>query len=152
MNRPRGRALPLAVLIASIVRAAGNGSPSWRPWAGMMTGAKVPQQARVRDLADADHAAGRFAERRGLHVGEVMRFSNMAGPNSARTAPLPGSRPGAAKIGPGQAVRIAAQWLRDQHRRHALGQRGHRRCLVPLLARPLPRPRGHRAHQRRLSQ
>ncbi|KUN82229.1 hypothetical protein AQJ66_22615 [Streptomyces bungoensis] len=40
-----------------------------------MTGA-VSRAGPVHDMADADRAAGRFAHRWGLHVGETMQFSN----------------------------------------------------------------------------
>ncbi|WBO68650.1 hypothetical protein [Streptomyces camelliae] len=83
MNRLRARGLPLAVLIAavaaliaSLLWAAGHDSPSWRPRAGMMAGEVTARREPVRNLADADRAATRFAGHWGLHVGEVMRFSN----------------------------------------------------------------------------
>lgn len=82
MTGLRGRWLPLTVLvatvaalIASLVWIAGNGSPSWHPRPGAMMGV-VSRAGAVHDLADADRAAGRFASGWGLHVGEVMRFSN----------------------------------------------------------------------------
>jgi len=80
VNRLRGRRLPLTVLvvalialIASIVWAAGQGFGPQAPWA-MMGGAS--RDGPVRNVADADRAAGRFAQRWDLHVGEVMQFSN----------------------------------------------------------------------------
>ncbi|MGW2741733.1 hypothetical protein [Streptomyces sp. NPDC001450] len=81
-RRLRGSWLPLTVLvaavaalIASIVWVAGGGSPSWRPGPGAMMGT-VSRQGPVHNMADADRAAGRFAQRWGLHVGEIMQFSN----------------------------------------------------------------------------
>ncbi|GHE13446.1 hypothetical protein [Streptomyces alanosinicus] len=83
MSRLRQRLLPLTVLlasvaalIASLVWVAGNGSPSWGPRTGMTTGGVASRQGPIRNLADADRAAGRFADRWGLRVGEVMQFSN----------------------------------------------------------------------------
>ncbi|MFE0385758.1 hypothetical protein ACFW1F_17005 [Streptomyces bungoensis] len=81
-GRLRGRRLPLVVLvaavaalIASVVWVSGAGSPSWGPGPRAMTGT-VSRTGAVHDMAGADRAAGRFAQRWGLHVGEVMQFSN----------------------------------------------------------------------------
>ncbi|MEV6053596.1 hypothetical protein [Streptomyces sp. NPDC052107] len=65
----------VAALVASLMWVMGVGSGPWRPGPGVMTGA-VSRAGTVRGMADADRAAGRFAERWGLRVGEVMRFSN----------------------------------------------------------------------------
>ncbi|GAU69787.1 hypothetical protein SSP35_14_01210 [Streptomyces sp. NBRC 110611] len=65
----------VAALIASLVWVAGSGSLSWQPGPGRTTGV-VSREGPVRNLAEADRAAGHFADRWGLHVGEVMRFSN----------------------------------------------------------------------------
>ncbi|MFE3495084.1 hypothetical protein [Streptomyces sp. NPDC059175] len=80
MTRRRDRWLPLtvlvaalAVLVASIVWVAG--SDIGRPGPTAMTGA-VPGHGPVRNLDDAERAAGRFADRWDLRVGEVMEFSN----------------------------------------------------------------------------
>ncbi|MFR9789807.1 hypothetical protein ACL07V_14210 [Streptomyces sp. MB22_4] len=77
MSRPRGRRLPLAVLvgalaalIASVVWPAGGGFERTGPTAG--TAARA---GPVRDLPGADRAAERFAGRWDLRVGEVMQFS-----------------------------------------------------------------------------
>ncbi|MEV7389734.1 hypothetical protein [Streptomyces sp. NPDC091215] len=154
MTALRRRWLPLAVLlvsvaalIVSVVWVTGGGSPAGRPRAGMMTSGVMSGQGGVRDLADADRAAGRFASRWGLHVGEVMRFSNgyyaelldSSGKGATEVLVDPGSgvvrlefgpammwnttygmmpaaaRPGAVKIGPRQAVRVADRWLREHH-------------------------------------
>ncbi|MFF8904806.1 hypothetical protein [Streptomyces olivaceoviridis] len=79
MSRLRGRRLPLTVLvgalaalIASVVWVAGSGFE--RPGPTAMTGS-LARDGPVHDLADADRAAGRFASRSNLHVGEVMQFS-----------------------------------------------------------------------------
>lgn len=83
---PRGRWLPLTVLvvavaalIASLVWVTGSGGGYHGPRGPhaprTMVGA-VTREGPVRTLADADRAAGRFAERWNLHVGEVMQFSN----------------------------------------------------------------------------
>lgn len=83
-GRLRGRRLPLAVLvaalaalIASLVWVAGSDTwrPDGRPGTGMMMGT-ASGTGPVRSLADADRAAGRFADRWDLRVGEVMRFTN----------------------------------------------------------------------------
>lgn len=81
-GRLRDRRLPLivlvaavAALIASVVWVSGVGSPPWGPGPRAMTGT-VSRAGPVHDMAGADRAAGRFAHRRGLHVGEVMQFSN----------------------------------------------------------------------------
>jgi hypothetical protein len=83
-GRLRGRRLPLAVLvaalaalIASLVWVAGSDTwrPHGRPGTGMMMGT-VSGTGPVRSPADADRAAGRFADRWDLRVSEVMRFSN----------------------------------------------------------------------------
>ncbi len=80
----RGRRLPLAVLvaalaalIASLIWAASSEGGRWngRPGIGMMSGT-VSNGEPVRNLADAERAADRFADRWDLHVGEVMRFTN----------------------------------------------------------------------------
>lgn len=81
MNRRlHGRWLPLTVLvgalaalIASVVWVAPSGFEPPGPTA--MMGA-LARHGPLRNLADADRAAGRFADRSNLHVGEVMRFSN----------------------------------------------------------------------------
>ncbi|WIY01026.1 hypothetical protein QRX60_44485 [Amycolatopsis mongoliensis] len=80
MTALRGRWLPLAVLvaaaaalIASLVWVVGGVSGPSGPTT-MMGG--VAGEGPVRNMADADQAAGRFAGQRGLHVGEVMQFSN----------------------------------------------------------------------------
>ncbi|WP_406079122.1 hypothetical protein [Micromonospora sp. NBC_00858] len=62
-----------AALVASVVWTAG--SAAWRPTAGTM-GPGLRGEGPVRNMVDADRAAGRFAERWGLHVGEVMQFDN----------------------------------------------------------------------------
>jgi hypothetical protein len=76
----RGRWLPRAVLVAATVALAASmawatGSAMSRPAVGMMA-ATMSGDRPVRSLADADRAAGRFAHRTGLHVGEVMQFDN----------------------------------------------------------------------------
>lgn len=88
MTRLRHQWLPLTVLvvatgvlIASIGWASGSG---WRVGPagatmmapGSMTGAAVAGDGPVRDLDGAEQAAGRFADRWGLAVGEVMQFDN----------------------------------------------------------------------------
>ncbi|MFH8771288.1 hypothetical protein ACIF83_38465 [Streptomyces sp. NPDC085866] len=80
MNRLKGRLLPLTVLVAavaaligSLVWVTGNRSAPYGP--GTMTGV-LSRQEPVHSMADADRAAQRFAGRWGLHVGEVMQFSN----------------------------------------------------------------------------
>ncbi|MFE8947352.1 hypothetical protein [Streptomyces sp. NPDC007856] len=65
----------VTALIASLVWFMGVGSGPWRPGPEVMTGA-VSRTGPVRGTADADRAAGRFADRWGLRVGEVMRFGN----------------------------------------------------------------------------
>ncbi|MQY36621.1 hypothetical protein SRB17_46230 [Streptomyces sp. RB17] len=65
----------VAALIDSLVWVTGAGTGPWRPGPGVMAGAG-PREGRVHGMADADRAAGRFADRWGLRVGEVMRFSN----------------------------------------------------------------------------
>lgn len=148
MTGPRSAWLPLAVLGAAL--AALIASFVWvidiqasRPGPGPVTGV-VSREGPVRNLTDADHAAKRYASRLGLHVGEVMRFTNgyyvqlldhrgdgatevLIDPGSGTIQPefgpammwntvygmMPGhARPGAAVIGPDQAVRTADQWLR----------------------------------------
>jgi hypothetical protein len=82
----RHRWLPLTVLVAatsllvaSIAWAAGSGS-GWRSVMGPGTmtgpGAVVSGEGQVRSLDEAGQAAGRFADRSGLRVGEVMQFDN----------------------------------------------------------------------------
>ncbi|UXY32315.1 hypothetical protein [Streptomyces sp. HUAS TT20] len=76
----RGRWVPLTVLvaalaalIASLVWVSGpSGGPSRH---GPMTGI-ASRDGPVRSLTDAGRAADRFGDRWGLHVGEVMRFTN----------------------------------------------------------------------------
>jgi hypothetical protein len=80
MTRLRGRWLPLTVLVAAVAALIASlvwvaGSDAGRPGPGAMMGA-VSREGPVHSLADADRAAGRFADRWDLHVGEVMRFSN----------------------------------------------------------------------------
>ncbi len=82
MTGLRGRWLPLAVLvaavaalIASIMWIGGNGSPSWRPGPKTMTGV-TSREGVVHNLTEASRAAQSFANRWGLHVGEIMRFTN----------------------------------------------------------------------------
>jgi hypothetical protein len=85
MNRLHGRWLPLAVLVvastalvASVAWATGRapaGGGRWGPPASM-TAPAVPGSGPVRSLAAADRAAGTFADRWGLHAGEVMQFDN----------------------------------------------------------------------------
>ncbi|MGW7529226.1 hypothetical protein [Streptomyces sp. NPDC054783] len=136
----------VAALIASLVWVMGVGSGPWRPGPGGMTGA-VSREGQVRGMADADRAAGSFAHRWGLHVGEVMRFSNgyyaeLLGPDGRHATEVlidPGSgtvhleygpammwntaygmmpahrRTGTPAVRPGQAVRIADQWLTEHH-------------------------------------
>lgn len=78
----QGRWLPLTVLvcavaalIASLVWATGNRfGPPGRSLGPMM--GVVSRAQPVHSMAHADRAAGRFADRWGLHVGEVMQFSN----------------------------------------------------------------------------
>ncbi|MER6061256.1 hypothetical protein ABT167_08545 [Streptomyces sp. NPDC001792] len=105
----------VAALIASLVWVMGVGSGPWRPGPGVMTGA-VSRSGPVRGMADADRAAGRFADRWGLRVGEVMRFSNGYDAELFDRAGRPATevlidphthRTGAPAVGPGQAVRIA---------------------------------------------
>jgi hypothetical protein len=82
----RGRWLPLSVLvaaagllIASMAWASGGG---WGPYGtsklghGGMMGPAISGDGPVRSLGDAERAAGRFADRWGLTVGEVMQFDN----------------------------------------------------------------------------
>jgi hypothetical protein len=76
----RGRWLPLtvlvaavAMLIASIVWVAGSDFGRSGPTA--MMGA-FSRDGPVRNLDDAERAAGCFADRWDLRVGEVMQFSN----------------------------------------------------------------------------
>lgn len=63
----------MAALIASFWWA--SGIDTGRAGHQAMTGA-VSDEGPVRSLADAERAADRFGDRWGLHVGEVMRFSN----------------------------------------------------------------------------
>ncbi|MFG2797918.1 hypothetical protein [Streptomyces pseudovenezuelae] len=79
MSRLRGRWLPLTVLvgtlaalIVSVAWVAGSGFERTGPTA--MTGS-LARDGPVRNLADADRAAERFASRWNLHAGEVMQFS-----------------------------------------------------------------------------
>lgn len=82
----RARWLPLTVLVAaaglltaSIAWASGGG---WGPngtsmmGSGGMVGPAISGDGPVRSLNDAERAAGRFADRWGLGVGEVMQFDN----------------------------------------------------------------------------
>lgn len=80
MNRLHGRWLPLTVLVAAVATLIASvvwvaGSDFGRPGPGAMMGA-LSRAGPVRNLADAERAAGRFADRWDLHVGEVMQFSN----------------------------------------------------------------------------
>lgn len=114
MSWLRRRWLPLTVLVAataallaSIVWAAA-GTTRW-PAGGMM-GPAVSGHGPVRDLAGAKGAAQRFADRWGLHVGEVMQFSDNfyaelldpAGNRATEVLVDPGS--GAVGIEPGPAM------------------------------------------------
>ena len=114
MSRVRSRWLPLAVLlaaaaalIASLIWATGNGSPSWQPGPGTMMGA-VSRTGPVHDMADADRAAADFADRWNLHVGEVMQFSNgyyaeLLAPDGSRATEVlidPGSGSVQVEVGP----------------------------------------------------
>lgn len=148
MSRLRGRRLPLAVLVValvvlvgSVVWVAGSGLGPPGSWGvGVLS-----HEGPVHSMAEAEHAAGRFAARWDLHVGEVMQFSNgyyaelLAADGSRATEVLitPGTgsvqlefgpammwntaygmmpTPNrAATIGPEQAVRIADRWL-SEHR------------------------------------
>ncbi|MFE9093071.1 hypothetical protein [Streptomyces sp. NPDC007264] len=146
----RGRWLPLAVLvaavaalIASLVWVAGGGDGHHGPRGPRTMAGVVSPEGPVRTLADADRAAGRFAGRWGLHVGEVMEFSNgyyavLLGPDgkgatevlvdrggTVRPEPgpammwntaygmMPAAGTGTPVIGADRAVRIADQWLRE---------------------------------------
>jgi hypothetical protein len=80
VTRLHGRWLPLAVLVAAVAALISSivwvaGGDSGRSGPGAMMGA-VSREGPVHSLADADRAAGRFADRWDLHVGDVMRFSN----------------------------------------------------------------------------
>lgn len=149
MTRLGGRWLPLTVLVAAVAMLIASivwvaGSDVGRPGAGAMMG-PVSRNGPVRSLADADRAAGRFADRWDLRVGEVMEFSNgyyaelhtrdgngatevlidprsgtvhlEYGPammwNTAYGMMPARNRTGAATVEPGQAPRIADQWLRE---------------------------------------
>ena len=82
----RARMLPVVVLTAAV--AALVGSAGWaferndHGWGmhrfanGMMGHASVGEGSPVGDLQEARQQASRFADRLGLEVGEVMRFSN----------------------------------------------------------------------------
>ncbi|WSW71979.1 hypothetical protein OG390_01940 [Streptomyces sp. NBC_00996] len=63
----------MATLIASVVWGAG--SDFGRPGPGAMLDA-LSRDGPVRNLADAERAAGRFADRWDLHVGEVVQVRN----------------------------------------------------------------------------
>jgi hypothetical protein len=78
----RRRWLPLLVLVAatvtlvgSVAVTAGRDSGWWPGRAGMM-GTVARGQGPVRTLTDAQQAADRYAQRYGLHAGEVMQFDN----------------------------------------------------------------------------
>ncbi|MFD8376294.1 hypothetical protein ACFV2Z_37025 [Streptomyces sp. NPDC059688] len=78
----QGRRLPLAVLVAAVaalivsfVWATGSHSGRPGPGHGPMMGV-VSREQPVHSMADANRAAARFADRWGLHVGEVMQFTN----------------------------------------------------------------------------
>lgn len=80
MSQLRGRWFPLMVLVSALAALISSvvwvaGSEMGRPAPTVMMGA-LARDGPVRSLADADRAAGRFAERWNLHVGEIMRFSN----------------------------------------------------------------------------
>ncbi|TVZ91771.1 hypothetical protein FB157_110201 [Streptomyces sp. BK340] len=80
MNRLRGRWLPLTVLIAAVAALIASvvwvaGSDFGRPGSRAMTGA-LSRDGPVHNLKEAEGAAGRFADRWDLHLGEVMQFSN----------------------------------------------------------------------------
>jgi len=81
----RHRWLPLTVLVTAVVLLVGSivwiGAAGWAPimmgpGAMMGPGVAVAGDGPVRDLDDAERAAGRFADRWGLTVGEVMQFDN----------------------------------------------------------------------------
>jgi hypothetical protein len=80
MARLRGRWVPLAVLVAALAALISSlvwvsGGPGGPPRHRPMTGA-VSRDGPVHNMADAGRAADRFGDRWGLHVGEVMRFTN----------------------------------------------------------------------------
>ncbi|MGW7363505.1 hypothetical protein ACWGI8_08765 [Streptomyces sp. NPDC054841] len=80
MTRPHSRWLPLTVLVAAVATLIASivwvaGSDFGRPGPTAMMGA-VSRDGPVRSLTEADRAAGRFADRWDLRVGEVMEFSN----------------------------------------------------------------------------
>ncbi|MET7780296.1 hypothetical protein ABZT28_31900 [Streptomyces sp. NPDC005388] len=83
--------------------------PVVRPGPGLMTGA-LSRAGPVHNLADADRAAGRFGDRWGLHVGEVMRFSNgyyaelLDAGDSGATEVLVDSRSGTVRLEFGPAM------------------------------------------------
>ncbi|MFI6600212.1 hypothetical protein ACIBHX_28545 [Nonomuraea sp. NPDC050536] len=70
--RPAVLVVALAAVVAWVVWVAvsGLGPP------GSWTMGVVSHEGPVHSMAEAEHAAGRFAQRWGLHVGEVMQFSN----------------------------------------------------------------------------
>jgi hypothetical protein len=87
----RVKTLPLVVLVAAVAALVGsvgwavaradegNGNGGWmmsRYGSGMMGYSASGAGEPVRDLAGAKHQAQRFADKLGLRVGEVMRFTN----------------------------------------------------------------------------
>ncbi len=86
MSRLRRRWRPAAVLVAATATLVASigwalaGSRAWDTGAwgpgGSMMGQAVPGSGPVRSLAAAYRAAAGFADRWGLHVGEVMQFDN----------------------------------------------------------------------------
>ncbi|MFD7445648.1 hypothetical protein [Streptomyces sp. NPDC059909] len=80
MTRPHGRWLPLTVLVAAVAALIASlvwvaGSDFGRPGPAAVMGA-VSRDGPVRTLDEAERAAGHFADKWDLHVGEVMEFSN----------------------------------------------------------------------------
>ena len=147
----RHRLLPLLVLAAAAVALIGSVTVAvtasrdrgWWPGGIGMMGQAVRGDGPVRTLTDAQQAADRYAQRYGLHAGEVMQFDNgfyaelldAAGNGATEVLIDPGTgtvgleygpammwntangmhrlRADSAAISPGQAQQIAQAWLAD---------------------------------------
>lgn len=157
MNTVRRPWLPLTVLVAAVALLVGSfvwvSGAGWGPRAMMGAGgygAAMAGDGPVDDLAGAQRAAGRFADRWGLTVGEVMEFDNgfyaeLAEPSGElATEVLVDRRTGSVQIefGPAmmwntaygmhrgraptvdaaQAEAIAADWLADNRAGESAGE------------------------------